>query len=126
MRKVHDPETRAAATAALLAGQSVGEVAREYRLPHNTVSRWRTEARAEAGRSDDIGELLLDYLRENLVTLREQQIVFRDSAWLRAQGAADVAVLHGVLTDKAVRLLEALDGSGVQREAPSKVRRLYG
>lgn len=98
---------------ALLAGQGVAEVAREYSLPESTVSRWRKVARAEAGLSDDIGELLLAYLSENLRTLQAQAVAFRDPEWLRDQGASDVGVLHGILTDKAVRLLEALEGSGV-------------
>ncbi len=100
--------------AALLAGQGVGEVAAAYKLPTSTVSRWRAEARLQAGRSDDVGELLLSYLRENLMTLRAQAVAFRDPQWLKGQEAGAVAVLHGVMTDKAVRLLEALEGSGVQ------------
>ena len=114
----HDPETRAAAMAALLEGQAVSAVAKEYKLPPSTVSRWKAKAREEAGRSDDVGELLLDYLTENLRTLRAQAQAFRDPEWLRAQEADAAAVLHGVLTDKAVRLLEALEGSGV-RSQPS-------
>lgn len=109
-RKVYDPEVRAAAMAALLAGQGVNEVAREYRLPSSTVSRWKKEAREMAGRSNDVGELLLAYLHTNLETLTAQAVAFRDAKWLREQQADQVAVLHGVLTDKAVRLLEALSG----------------
>jgi len=113
-RKVHDPEVRAAAMAALLSGQGVNAVAEEYRLPVSTVSDWKRLARSEAGRSDDIGELLLDYLRENLTTLRAQTIAFRDPEWLREQAASEAGVLHGILTDKAIRLLEALQGSPVE------------
>lgn len=115
-RKVHDPEVRAAAMAALLAGQGVTEVARKYQLPKSTVSRWRRDAREAAGRSDDVGELLLDYLRENLTTLRVQAVAFRDVEWLREQPADQAAVLHGVLTDKAVRLLEALSDGPVNND----------
>lgn len=114
MAKEHPPEVRAQAMAALLAGQGVTEVAKEYELPPSTVSRWKAKARKEAGRSDDVGALLLDYLSENLRTLRAQVVAFRDPEWLHAQEAHAAAVLHGVLTDKAVRLLEALEGSGVQ------------
>lgn len=89
-------------------------MASEYSLPSSTVSRWRAQARREAGRSDDVGELLLGYLTENLRTLRAQVETFRDPDWLKTQQADAAAVLHGVLTDKAIRLLEALEGSGVQ------------
>ena len=120
MPKHHDPEVKAAAMAALLAGQGVCDVAREYALPETTVSRWKAQVRADAGRSDDIGELLLDYLAENLKTLRVQAVAFRDRDWLREQNASEAGILHGILTDKAVRLLEALDGSGVQPAHPHR------
>lgn len=114
----HDPEVRAAVMAALLQGQAVTAVAEEYKVPTSTVSRWKEakrRAREAVGKDadPDVGGLLLEYLRENLETLRAQARAFRDLEWLRGQEAADVAVLHGVLTDKAVRLLEALEGSPV-------------
>ena len=60
--------------AALLAGQGVSAVAREYAIPESTVSRWRANARRDAGLSDNIGELLLGYVRENLTTLQVQAV----------------------------------------------------
>jgi hypothetical protein len=95
--------------AALLAGQGVNVTARDYRLPKATVQRWKVEARAAAGRSDDIGALLMGYLKSGLATLREQHVTMRDPAYLRTQSAGDLAVLHGVLMDKVIRLLEALE-----------------
>lgn len=120
MAKEHPPEVRAQAMAALLAGQGVNEVAEEYKLPPSTVSRWKAKAREEAGRSDDVGELLLAYLTENLRTLRAQVETFREPEWLRAQEADAAAVLHGVLCDKSIRLLEALEGSGVRPSTPTR------
>ena len=115
----HSPETKAAALAALLAGQGTGEVARAYQIPEGTVKAWLHKARhapsvAEVATSDreHIGALLTGYLTETLATLRAQSVAFRDPAWLRQQTAADAAVLHGVMTDKSVRLLEALGGDG--------------
>ena len=119
----YTPETKAAVMAALLAGQGTTEVAREYEIPASTVSRWKRKARQEVGRSDDVGELLLGYLTENLTTLTAQAKVFREAEWLRTQDAADVAVLHGVLTDKAVRLLEALDPVASEAPIPTPIRR---
>ena len=116
-RKVHDPETKASAMAALLSGQGVNAVSLQYNLPESTVSRWKAEARKEAGRSDNVGELLLQYLHSGLETVTAQHAVFRDPKWLRAQDASAVAVLHGVLLDKLIRLLEALEGSAIQPPA---------
>ncbi len=106
----HPPEVRAAVMAALLAGSGVTEVAHQYNLPSSTVSRWRANARQEAGLVDDIGTLLLSYLRENLQTLAAQAKFFRDPKWLQGQPAGELAILHGVCTDKAIRLLESLNG----------------
>lgn len=126
MASEHAPEVKAAVMAALLTGQGVSQVAEEYDLPTSTVSRWKAKAREEAGRTDDVGALLLDYLTENLRTLRAQVETFRDPAWLREQPADASAVLHGVLADKAVRLLEALEGSGVERSTNTNGNRWRG
>lgn len=109
--KAHTEETKAAVLAALLEGQSLSQVARDWRLPKSTVARWKAECSGTVGpeKQAEIGELLLGYLRENITTLRAQAEKFRDSQWLDKQPAAEVAVLHGVLADKAVRLLEALE-----------------
>ena len=109
----HSPEVRAAAMSALLAGQGVSAVAREYRLPESTVSRWKKEARRAAGLTNDVGQLLLEYLVANLTTLQAQVVAFRDPAWLKEQPAGELGVLHGILCDKSIRLLEALDGGPV-------------
>lgn len=116
MASEHPPEIRAEVMSCLLQGQGVTTVAKQYDIPTSTVSRWKRKAREEAGRTDDVGELLLEYLTANLTTLRAQAERFRDPEWLSEQDAADVAVLHGVLTDKAVRLLEAMEAAPV---APS-------
>lgn len=113
-RREYSDETKAQVMAALLAGQSVNEVAERYRIPAGTVKSWRRNSRefhpADPQKGAEIGDLLLGYLRENLVTLKAQVEHFRDPKWLSRQGASELAVLHGVVTDKAIRLLEALDG----------------
>jgi transposase-like protein len=118
-RREYSDEIKAQVMAALLAGQSVSAVAREYSLPKGTVSSWRKAAveKSLAGRVEnsatqkgqEIGDLVLGYLRENLITLKAQAVHFRDPKWLSRQDASELAVLHGVVTDKAIRLLEAID-----------------
>lgn len=120
-RREYSDETRAQVMAALLAGQSVSSAAREYKIPKGTLVHWRDaalSAAASAGvradstqKGDELGGLLLSYLRQNLITLRVQVEHFRDEKWLSRQGASELAVLHGVITDKAIRLLEALEGA---------------
>ena len=108
----HDLQVRGAAMSALLAGQGVADVARTYSVPISTVSLWKKDAWDRAGRSTDIGDLLLGFVRETLGTLTVQVIAYRDIEWLRKQGASDAAVLTGVLTDKVCRILEALEPGG--------------
>lgn len=116
--KPHSPETKAAVTAALLAGQGVNDVAAEYRLDPSVVSRWRTQLGEErlqqvaTKKATDYGDLLGCYLGEVLTTLQLQARFFRSEAWLKDQSAAEAGVLHGVLCDKAVRLLEAAELAG--------------
>lgn len=110
-RRQYDPETKAAVLAALLSGQSVGSVAAEYHIPEGTVKYWSGKAKplsaVDPQKKTEIGELLMSYLRANLIALEAQVRVFSDPAWLRNQPASEAAVLHGVMTDKAIRLLEA-------------------
>jgi len=114
-KRSYSEETKAAAMAALLEGQSVNAVAKEYDVPKGTVSGWKRQAETTAGggvapdatQKEEIGALLVRYLRANLATLEAQARAFGDADWLSQQKAEAVAVLHGVMTDKAVRLLEA-------------------
>lgn len=111
-RNHYSEETKAQVMAALLAGQSVSQAAETYKVPRGTVAAWSAEMNREQTdpntKKERIGILLIEYLEANLETLKAQQQVFRDPTWLKQQSASEAAVLHGVLTDKAVRLLEAL------------------
>lgn len=114
MREYKD-ETRAAVMASLLTGQSVSSIAREYDIPKGTVSNWKRGAGGAIKRTqktEHIGELLVTYLQTNLEALSAQAEQFKDRDWLKKQTASDAAVLHGVMTDKAIRLLEALSKAG--------------
>jgi len=121
MAKYSD-EQKAAVLAALLTGQSVSSIAREYNMPKGTVSAWKNRGvtkKATQKRADDIGELLISYLKSNLATLEKQSGFFGDQDWLRKQNASEAAVLHGVMTDKAVRLLEALSKNNAADDTAS-------
>lgn len=116
--KAHPPELKAAVLAALLIGQSVDAVAEEYSLPADTVRNWSREAKTAAQLLAtekgglDIGERIAHYLDKSLETLAVQVEHFRDREWLGRQDAADAAVLHGVLVDKVVRILQAAEAAG--------------
>lgn len=106
---------KAQALAALLTGQAPAQVAATFGIPIGTLRSWKSRQRNGSGvavvameKRERIGQLLLEYLVENLETLKAQQVVFRDVEWLKKQSASEVAVLHGVALDKAIRLLEGL------------------
>lgn len=115
-RQQYDDATRTAIMAALMAGQAVNEVAREYNIPASTVRNWKSAVKLEGAVDQEqryeIGDMLLVYLREILDALRKQAIHFGKATWLDSQNAADLAVLHGVSADKALRIIEALAGDG--------------
>jgi transposase-like protein len=110
----YSDDLKARCLAALLAGQSFSQVASAFSVPIGTLKSWKQRDMGgvrnpdATAKRDRIGGLLLDYLEEGLITLREQVKVFRDPDWLKKQPAAELAVLHGVIADKQIRLLEAL------------------
>jgi hypothetical protein len=118
--KQTSPDKTAAVMAALLAGQGVCEVAAQFQIPESTVrgikSKIPTEKFAEvrAKKENEFGELLAEYLRETIITLREQTKFFREKKWLERQSASETAVLHGVQADKALRLLEAIERANAE------------
>lgn len=109
--------------AALLTGQSVSEIAKQYNINPATVRSWKSRqlngesvAFVATEKREQIGELLIDYLHAMLKTLKVQAEQFGDKEWLKKERADSLAVLHGVSVDKAVRLLEALGGDGDAEE----------
>lgn len=126
---VHGPEVKAAVIAALLAGQSVSQVARQYKLPKGTVSNWKNrkaEGVRESGETvpssgtqkrESIGDLLVELVRENLKGLLAGARLLQDVEWLKQQDAAELGTLFGITHDKTVRMLEAMDAQVVEPPA---------
>lgn len=117
----YSEQMRAQALAALLTGQSFSEVSRMFGIPIGTLKSWKSrsadaldapDATGASTKRERIGTLILEYVEEGLTTLREQVKVFRDETWLKQQSASEVAILHGVIADKQIRLLEALADEG--------------
>jgi len=94
--------------AALLAGQSVCSVAKEYKIPKGTVSDWKRGGRANPTQKGEIGALLLELIQEQIKSAIVRVKLFGDESWLRKQEASQLGPLHGIDIDKAVRLLEAM------------------
>jgi transposase-like protein len=119
----HPPEVKAAVLAALLTGQRVTAVAEQYHIPKQTVSEWHKEAKSllsSAIRTKkvtvDISGGLNRYLEAALAAIAVQTEVSADRPWLKRQDASSFAVLHGVMVDKIIRLLEAAEAGREQAE----------
>lgn len=114
----HPTETKALALAALMQGQSAALVSREYNIPESTIKMWRRELRDGKVTPDnpdqrtEVGDLLLAYLRANLAAVTKQMETFSDPKWLRQQSASELGVLHGILVDKSLRLVEIMSRAG--------------
>ncbi|HEX7333419.1 MAG TPA: hypothetical protein VF290_18085 [Pyrinomonadaceae bacterium] len=122
--QAHSDETRAEVIAALLAGQGVNEISRQYKIPKATVSRLKNSLAAKqleqvgTQKREQIADLIEGHLRQSLkaaAALAEK--VATNNEWFIKQNAADVGVLYGILTDKSIRILEAAE---VGDEASSK------
>ena len=114
MSKYSD-ETKAAVMAALLTGQSVSSVAKEYKIPPGTVSSWKNRNLKEhiesmqENASEKTGILLIDHLHQSIRTITAvNKFVETNEEWKMKQSASDLAVFTGVLSDKTFRLIEAL------------------
>lgn len=112
----HDDVKKAAVIAALLAGQSITEVATQYDVPVGTVKSWAHRMRADKesllvteDRAAKIGDLVFDNLE---AMLKAQNAILThvstEKEWLKKQDASDLAVLVGVIADKTFRILDAL------------------
>lgn len=107
-RVPYSPQVRAEALALLATGDSVHGVARQLGIPRTTVKRWRDQLHNDGPQKKTIGEQVYGFVEESIDTLRAQARFTRDPEWLLQQSAADLAMLHGVMFDKAWRLLGAL------------------
>lgn len=114
-------EIKAQVIAKILLGHSVSQIANEHNIPLGTVSGWKTRAIQKADsvglveqkkENDDeiklrIGSKLLIYLEANIDAAIAQLTVFSDPEWIKQQSASEMAILHGVMSDKSVRMIQA-------------------
>ena len=118
----HSDETRAQALAALLEGQGVSEVARKYKLPESTVRDIKKSidsdefAKVRAKKEDSIAELIEGHLSASLKAAANIARQTENDVWLTKQDADKLGVFYGIITDKAVRILEAAEASGSGNE----------
>jgi hypothetical protein len=126
--KAHSEDIKARAKALLLAGESVGHIARQLNLPKQTVSDVKAHLSPEevgqlrTKKGEAANDLVMDYLESNLDTLRAQAEVAGDRSYLERQSADKLAKLHGVLADRAFRILEAVSRPQSMSEQRTEVK----
>lgn len=114
-------EVKAQVIAKILLGHSVSQIAKDHNIPLGTVSGWKTRAIQSANNADlveqkkendediklRIGSKLLIYLEANIDAAIAQLKIFSDPNWIQQQSAHEMAILHGVMSDKSVRMIQA-------------------
>jgi len=109
-------DVRAAIMAALLAGQGVSETAETFQIPQQTVSDLKKlidPYLERIGRGSvqklEIGEKVLNVLDTQLQALQAIAEGIKAASYIEKQPASEIAVLYGVIADKAFRILSALE-----------------
>ena len=116
-RKYSEPERAAALADVVLIGTSAA--AAKYDIPRSTLITWQEQFSIVHNpllKRDRIGALVASYLEANLQALTAQAYVASDPEYINRQPADSLAILHGVMADKSVRLLEALQSSAGHAE----------
>jgi transposase-like protein len=119
-RQTYPAEVKAAALAdSLIIG--TGAAAAKYGIPHGTLTSWRCRESTQflaVLKKERVGELLASYLEANLQALTAQAYVASQPDYIDRQLAEGLAVLHGVMADKSIRLLEAWHSSAPAIDEP--------
>jgi len=96
---------------------SPAAVAAKYGIKPATVRSWKRRdlpviveslQQIATVKKARIGALALEYLEANFNAQIAQAYVTSDPNYINRQPAGELAILHGVLADKSIRLLEAL------------------
>jgi len=120
--KAHSDEVRSEALAALLAGQNIPEIAKKYKIPESTVRDLKKKlgsekfAEVRAKKQEELAELIEGHLHASLKAATELAGQASNADWRNKQDADKLGVLYGILTDKAVRILEAAEASSAAEE----------
>lgn len=130
MTRVYDDALRGKVIADLLGGASISATAKVHGVPKGTVSgwwkKWQLEEKKPVGAPtmEDsavvarLQQKLLRYVEANMDALIAQVELFGDKDWLRSQSATELGTLHGILTDKFIRVAERFGGNGTPAAIP--------
>jgi len=110
-------DKKAVVLAALLAGQSVNQIAEEYKIPKSSVSRLKklipAAELAQIGtqKAENLAGLIAANLEGSFEAIQNILKQTRNANWLDKQPAAELATFLGVTSDKVFRVLEAIENA---------------
>lgn len=99
----------------LVSGKTIEETSKELDISETWVIRVRAELPQEfitqfaAAKTNEISELIEQGLRAQLLAMIKMVEVTNDEVWLKAQRAPELATFFGVINDKTVRVLAAIE-----------------
>jgi transposase-like protein len=106
----HSDELRAQVVAAIKAGESVSQVARNFGIDKSIVSRWAADAtvatnNAHARTREELSALIFDAITATLRSLIARADATGSADWIEKQSAADLAQLAGTEWDRVIRMV---------------------
>jgi len=105
-------EVRSLVLAGLMTGKTATEISELYNIPQPTVTRWKQQIpelmrELEFDQREMIRLNLFNIIIQSQYALLKQIEVFSNTEWLAQRSAKSLTILHGVMQDKIIRLLEA-------------------
>jgi hypothetical protein len=73
-------------------------------------------AQVSAKKEENLTSLIEGHLTASLTAATQLAENTKDESWFAEQNAADIGVLYGILSDKAIRILEAIERSEGETE----------
>ena len=115
-KRIYSPDVQRQVIAEVLAGTPYRVVAKAHQMPTSTVVYWvgrtgRKQAPALVYDQDYFVRRVLELIDVNFDALKAIAGQSTDRAWLAqgGPGADRLAILYGVMADKTIRILAAID-----------------
>lgn len=123
----HSPELRAQVVAAIVAGESISQVARRFAIDKSLVSRWAADATVAtphvyARTREELSALIYDAVSATLRSLIARAEATGRADWIAEQSAAELAQLAGTDWDRIIRMVAGfrpVDDNTPELEQPS-------
>ncbi len=104
---------------AILKSKNVSDKNYKFNIPEGTLFAWRSEyglanikdTSLASQKKIEIGNLLMALLKQELITLEAIAKAASNPVWLAKQRADSLAVFFGVMHDKNIKKIEALNGA---------------